>query len=277
MAEEPVKIKMTLRAARPSIQGAAPPSPSAQAAIDAVEARWRTEDKKEKKERRKKGVVGCLSWLVILLAAAGAAWYFLGAKYLPAEYTFPQVWQKIQSWWAGTADPVDPVAQPAPDPADVATEKEREQIKAFSAQLKRICSVDVSKMREIAVLDEKGSWPVGQQMLKEIVSADSGYIKAKEKFAAMNEQNAKLNKRRGIDPNSSNGGFINQYSSADLVRQSDKVEKLEENCKNVRAKVAMRAISAVRVATKHWTGPESKKDAARFISDLTALNRRVNG
>ena len=68
MAEEPVKIKMTLRAARPSVQGAAPPTPSAQAAINAVEARWRAEDKKVKKERRKKGFVGCLSWLVILLA-----------------------------------------------------------------------------------------------------------------------------------------------------------------------------------------------------------------
>ncbi len=132
-------------------------------------------------------------------------------------------------------------------------------------------------MKKIAVLDEKRSWPVGQQMLKEIVSADSWYIKAKEKFAAMNEQNARGNKQRRENLNPSNGEFINQYSSADLVRQSNKVEKLEENCKNVRAKVTMRAISAVRVATKHWTGPESKKDAARFISDLTALNRRVNG
>ena len=108
MAEEPVKIKMTLHAARPSIQGAAPPPPSAQAAIDAVEARWRAEDRKAKKERRKKGLVGCLSWLVIILAVAGAAWYFLGEKYLPAEYAFPTVWQKLQgqyrSWTAPGAE-----------------------------------------------------------------------------------------------------------------------------------------------------------------------------
>ncbi len=271
MAEEPVKIKMTLRAARPSIQGAAPPSPSAQAAIDAVEARWRTEDKKEKKERRKKGVVGCLSWLVILLAAAGAAWYFLGAKYLPAEYTFPQVWQKIQSWRT------DVQPAPASDPADVATEKEREQIKVFSAQIERICSVDVSRMKKIAVLDEKTSWPIGRQMLKEIVSADGWYIKAKEKFADMNEQNAKVNKQRGESLDSSNGKYINQYSSADLVRQSNKIEKLEEDCKNVRVKVAKRAITAIKDRTRHWTGSESKKEAAEMISRLVALNRKLGG
>ncbi len=95
----PVKIKMKLHAARPSIQGAAPTRPAAQAAIEAVEARWRTEDKKVKSDRRKKRFTGCLSWFFILLVAAGAAWYFLGPKYLPAEYTFPQVWQRVQQLW----------------------------------------------------------------------------------------------------------------------------------------------------------------------------------
>ena len=39
MENEPVKVKMQLRAARPSVQGAAPASPSAAAAVEAVEER----------------------------------------------------------------------------------------------------------------------------------------------------------------------------------------------------------------------------------------------
>ncbi len=97
MDSEPVKVKMTLRRAQPSVQGATT-TPAAAAAVEAVEARWRAEEKKEKTEKRKKRFTGCLSWIVILVAAAGAAWYFLGEKYLPPEYTFPAVWQKIKEW-----------------------------------------------------------------------------------------------------------------------------------------------------------------------------------
>ena len=97
MENEPVKVKMQLRAARPSIQGAEPARPAAQAAVEAVEARWRAEDKKVKSEERKKRFVGCLSWLFLLLVAASAAWYFAGEKFLPSDYTFPKVWERIKN------------------------------------------------------------------------------------------------------------------------------------------------------------------------------------
>ena len=97
MENEPVKVKMQLHAARPSIQGVAPARPAAQAAVEAVEARWRAEDKKVKSEQRKKRFVGCLSWLFLLLVAASAAWYFAGEKFLPSDYTFPKVWERIKN------------------------------------------------------------------------------------------------------------------------------------------------------------------------------------
>jgi len=90
---DPVKIKMQLHAARPSIQGAAPVRPAVQADIEAVEAHWRAVDKKEKSEQRKKRLVSCLSWLFLALVAVIVAWYFLGEKYLPPKYTFPRVWK----------------------------------------------------------------------------------------------------------------------------------------------------------------------------------------
>ena len=115
MDREPVKVKMTLRRAQPSVQGATT-TPAAAAAVEAVEARWRAEEKKEKSEKRKKRFTGCLSWIVILVAAAGAAWYFLGEKYLPPEYTFPAVWQKIKEWQS------QPSSRPEkPNPVDIKT------------------------------------------------------------------------------------------------------------------------------------------------------------
>ena len=171
---DPVKVKMQLRAARPSIQGAAPASPSAAAAVEAVEARWRAEDEKAKSERRKKRFVGCLSWLFLLLVALGVAWYFLGEKYLPAEYTFPKALEQIKNGGKPPTPPPQDDIAPV-DPADERTAAARAKIKDFVAQLEKLCTSDLPKRRG-AIAIKTDAWATGQAMLNEIVSADNWYF-----------------------------------------------------------------------------------------------------
>ena len=272
MENEPVKVKMQLRAARPSIQGAEPARPAAQAAVEAVEARWRAEDKKVKSEQRKKRFVGCLSWLFLLLVAAGAAWYFLGEKYLPQEYTFPKVWERIKNGGKPSAPPSqnsqDDIAPV--DPADERTAAARAKIKDFVAQLEKLCTSDLPK-RSGAIAIKTDAWAIGQAMLNEIVSADNWYFKTREKLAEMEAQNEKLQKLRTEERGAQRRQYVNQYRPEAINRQRNEVERKLTDCKNIRVQVIQRAIKAVKTTSAQWTGPESRKDAARLLKRLDAL------
>ena len=269
MENEPVKVKMQLRAARPSIQGAAPAGPAAQAAVEAVEARWRAEDKKVKSERRKKRFVGCLSWLVLLLAAAGAAWYFLGEKYLPPEYAFPQVWQKVKDWW----EPPPPPPPVQKDPADERTAAERANVRDFVVQLEKLCESFPPRQAE-AIAIKADAWQVGQSMLNEIVSADNWYFKANEKLAEMEDQNEKLQKLRTEETAARRRKYAAQYRPELINRQRNEVERKLADCKRIRAQVVQRASKAVKAASSQWTGPESRRDAAQLLKRLDELAKK---
>ena len=277
MESEPVKVKMQLRAARPSIQGAAPASPAAAAAVEAVEARWRAEDKKARAEQRKKRFVGCLSWLFLLLVAVGAAWYFLGAKYLPPEYTFPKVWEQIKNGWKPSASsPKNPQDDIVPvDPADERTAAERAKMKDFVVQLEKLCASDTPQ-RVGAVGIKTDAWAIGQAMLNEIVSADNWYFKANEKLSEMEAQNEKSRKLRTEERGSRKGDYASQYRPEEINRQRNEVEKKQESCKRIRVQVVERAIKAIKVASAKWTGPASRKDAAQLLKRLDNLATKFN-
>ena len=282
MENEPVKVKMQQRAARPSVQGAAPASPSAAAAVEAVEARWRAEDKKVKSERRKKRFVGCLSWLVLLLVAVGVAWYFLGEKYLPSEYTFPKVQEVVTETVTQWCNPSSsgPQTQPQPkaeltpvDAADSETTAIRSKIKTFVGQLETLCRMDLEKAQQVSNI-QLDAWPVGKGMLNEILSADRWYFKAREKLGEMEAQNEKNQKLRAEERSSRGGGYVNQYRPETINRQRNEVERKLESSRLIRTQVIERAIKAIKAASSQWTGPESRKDAAQLLKRLDALDRQ---
>lgn len=283
MENEPVKVKMQLRAARPSIQGAEPARPAAQAAVEAVEARWRAEDKKIKSENRKKRFVGCLSWLFLLLVAAGAVWYFLGEKYLPPQYTFPKVrevvTETVMGWFnspsSGPQAQSQPQAELKPvDPADSKTASVRSGINAFVNQLETLCRVDLEKAQEVSTV-QLDAWPVGRGMLNEILSADGWYFKAREKLAAMESQNEKLQKLRNEERNAKRRQYAAQYRPESINRQRNEVERKLAECKRIRVQVVQRAMKAVKVAFAQWTGPESRKDVTQLLSRLDKLAKQL--
>ena len=285
---DPVKIKMQLHAARPSIQGAAPARPAAQAAVEAVEARWRAEDKKVKSEQRKKRFVGCLSWLFLLLVAAGAGWYFLGEKYLPPQYTFPRVrevvMEKVMEWLnpppLGPTRPqpqaeLKPVREPEEEPtpvdaADSETAAVRSKIKTFVSQLETLCKMDIEKAQQVSNI-QLGTWPVGKGMFNEILSADRWYFKAREKLGEMESQNEKVQKLRTEDRSARKGYYANQYRPHEINRQRNEVERKLESCKLIRAQAIERASKAIKAASSQWTGPESRKDVAQLLKRLDIL------
>ena len=291
MENEPVKVKMQLRAARPSIQGAEPARPAAQAAVEAVEARWRAEDKKVKSERRKKRFVGCLSWLFLLLVAAGAAWYFLGEKYLPPEYTFPQVREVVMETVLGwlNSPPVGsprPQHQPQPkeelkpvepvklvDPADSKTAAIRSSVNTFVNQLETLCRMELEKTQEVAPV-QLDAWPVGRGMLNEILSADRLYFKTREKLAEMEDQNKKLEKLRTEETSAKRRKYAAQYRPELVNRQRNEVERKLADCKRIRAQVVQRAGKAVKAASSQWTGPESRRDVAQLLKRLDELAKK---
>ena len=274
MENEPVKVKMQLHAARPSIQGAAPARPAAQAAVEAVEARWRAEDKKVKSERRKKGCVGCLSWLFLLLVAVGTAWYFLGEKYLPSEYTFPKVWEQIKNWWSQPASKV-PLKEKIPlvpvNPADAKTASERARMKEFLKQLEMLCSSSFPTRTE-AIGIKTDACPIGQAMLNEIVSADNWYFKAQKKVAEMEVNNEWEDKRKREEIGTRQTG---RYRAELLQRQKNSVDKSLEDCTRIRIQVAQRAIKAIKAASSQWTGPKSRSDVAQFLNRLDKLAKQL--
>ena len=102
MSDEPVKVKMTLHAARPTVGGASSsPSPAA-AVAESVEARVKqeSEERAAKEENAsspcRKQATGCLVRVALVLVLVGCVWYFFGEKFLLPQYTFPQVWQQLQ-------------------------------------------------------------------------------------------------------------------------------------------------------------------------------------
>ena len=102
MSDEPVKVKMTLHAAIPTVGGSSSsPSPAASVA-ESVEARVKkeSEERAAKKENAsspcQKLAAGCLVRVALVLVLVGCVWYFFGEKFLLPQYTFPQVWQQLQ-------------------------------------------------------------------------------------------------------------------------------------------------------------------------------------
>lgn len=272
MAEEPVKVKMTLRTARPSIQGAVT-TPASAAAVEAVEARWREEDKKVRSANLRKRITGCLSWIVILVAVIGAVWYFLGEKYLPAEYTLPKVWERLERFWTQRGD-----EQPREDPADAAVAGQRVRLREFVDLLDHVCK-SAPPVRPDGNLESRIRKSAGNKILESVISADAVYLQAQTKFAEMNAHNEKIIRKsadKTFSHNSRNiGRHIGQYSVNDLLRQQNRIEELQKACNEARKKAVKRAADAIKSATAKWTGPESKKDAARFQDRLLKLFRRL--
>ena len=105
MAEEPVKVKMTLHAAKPTAGGSSSSPSLAAAAVESVEARFRKESEERAASKESSGnnrsqfITGCLTRIVLVLAVVGGIWYFFGEKFLLPEYTFPRVWQQVQQLW----------------------------------------------------------------------------------------------------------------------------------------------------------------------------------
>ncbi len=277
MENEPVKIKMKLHAARPSVQGAAPTLPAAAAAIEAVEARWKAEDKKIRAERFKKRVKGCLSWVFILLVAVGAVWYFAGDKFLPQEYTFnqvwpkaEQVWDKIKALWSSKPPTPAPAPEPKEDPTDIATATERTAVKEFVAQLETLCTSDLPTVPRSVSIGSR-SWDVGQAMLNDIVSADNWYVKAKQRLDEMNAQNESLGNRRKEESGAKGRQYASQYSKHDIERQRNAVATKGRDCQNVRTKAVQRAIKAVKTVSAKWTGPKGRKDATQLLEKVKKI------
>ncbi len=278
MSEEPVKVKMQLHAARPSIQCAATPTSAASAAVAAVEARWRAEDKKERAERFRRRASGCLAWLFILVVVGGGAWYFTGDKFLPSDYTFQSVLARVKDLLGYEPVKKDESVKKdgsvkKEDPADVKTAAERTRIKNFVSQLERLCASDLKDKKEPIVVDVE-AWSVGKAMLNEIVSADSWYFKARQKLAEVEEHNTQLGKLRKEEPSAKKRQYASQYKEEMLYRQKNMIDKKLDDCKRVRAQVAQRAIKAVKAAASQWTGPVSRKDAAQFVSRLETLSKK---
>lgn len=273
MSEEPVKVKMQLHAARPSIQGSATPTPAASAAVEAVEARWRAEDKKKRAERFRRRAVGCLAWLFILVVVGGGTWHFTGDKFLPSDYTFQSVLARVKDLLGYESEKKDETVEKE-DPADVKTATERARMKNFVSQLERLCASDLKDRKEAIDVDVE-AWSVGKAMLNEIVSADRWYFKARQKLAEMEEHNKQLDKQRAENTGAKNRTFVGQYKDEMLQRQKNIIDKQLDDCKRVRVQVAQRAIKAVKAASLQWTGPVSRNDAAQLVSRLETLSKKL--
>lgn len=238
--------------------------------------------KRARAERRRKLT---LTTLGLLLFGLVATWFLWGERFLPAEYTFPNLWQRIRQVWNSPppAPPTPPPPSPPPvppalpevHPADKATASERANIKAFLALLEKACTVK-PPLQAVEGLEKRMQKAVGSRILQGLIFADSAYAKAQKKLEDMNARNEKLHKKRGEELAAPHRRYINEYSAKELTRQQNRIEELETASKKSRADAVKRAIEAVKTTTAKWTGPESKRDAAQFKSRLDALAKKLN-
>ena len=270
MSDEPVKVKMQLHAARPSIQGAVASTPAVAAAVEAVEARWRVEDKKERAALFRKRISSCLAWLFLLLVALLGIWYFAGDNFLPPEYTFKRARTRIKVL-LGQNQEDESMKQE--DPADVQTAAERAQMANFVSQLERLCASGLQNRNE-PIKVKVDAWLAGKAMLNEIVSADNWYFKARQKLAEMEGRNKQLDKQRAEETNAKSRRFANQYNAEMLQQQKNIIDKKLDDCKRVRVQVVQRAIKAVKSASVRWTGPVSRNDVAQLLVRLEKLAKK---
>ncbi len=218
-------------------------------------------------ERRSKLV---LTTFCLLLFGLVATWFLWGERFLPAEYTSPNLWQRVQQVW----NPPPP-APPEVHPADKATAAERANIKAFLALLEKACTVK-PPLQAVEGLEKRMQKVAGNRMLRTLVSADSAYAKAQKKLEDMNANNEKMAAKHAEDKNVTSHRYINEYSAQDMARQQNRVAELEPACMKARTVAVKRAIEAVKSTTAKWNGPESKSDAARFKSRLDALAKKLS-
>ena len=91
----------------------------------------------------------------------------------------------------------------------------------------------------------------------------------------MEAQNEKARKLRTEERGARKGEYANQYRPEAINRQQNEVERKLESCKRIRVQVVQRAIKAIKSASAKWTGPESRKDAARLLTRLDNLDKKL--
>ena len=267
-ANEPVKVKMTLRRAQLSVQGAEESRPATAAAVEAVEARWRAEDARQRAESRRRAVGAFCSWCLILLVPLGAAWFFLGEKLLPSDCAYPAVRDKVLALWNRHFGPPPPV--PNVDPADLATEDARKALKNF-VEVMFVVLDQPPPVQAAHGLEQKMRGSAGHRIFESVLSADAAYAKAVEKLEAMRSKNRALDERRaGKFGNEANRVFIEQYSARDLAAQEANVRRYESACAEARSRALARALETVKTTTAKWRGPVSRQTASDLVARLSA-------
>ena len=270
-ANEPVKVKMTLRRAQPSIQGAAEVRPAAAASVEAVEARWRAEDAKMRRARARGAAKSFLSWCFILLVVLGAGWFFFGESHLPARYAYPSVRRNVLAlWdrWFGEPQP-EPLVEPKKDPVDVATAAQRLSLRAAADLLEKVCTTepplqdDYDLYKAVANTDRP-------TLFRDVVNADMLFKKAVKSLADMEKHNEKMQRPGNvIGGRSGSRGRVEMKTDKELAVQKERVARNMEACALARIRTVERLLETIRKREAQWTGPESRKDA-EWLQDRLA-------
>ncbi|MCQ2390012.1 MAG: hypothetical protein MJ240_01200 [Kiritimatiellae bacterium] len=268
---EPVKIKMTLHRAQPSIQGAAEVRPAAAAAIEAVEARWRAEDAKMQSERARSALKGFLSWCFILLVVLGSVWFFFGESYLPARYAYPNVKRNVLALWEQWfGEPQSPQVEPKKDPVDVATAAQRRSLKAAADLLEKVCTAE-PPLQDDYDLNKRVVGTDMPDLFREIVNADAFYKKAVKLLADMKKSNEKQMRLAKLGPTLNVRGRVDLKSNDELAHQEERIIQNKEACATRRIRTVERLQDTVQKQSVRWTGPESKKDAVTLQDKLARM------
>lgn len=265
-----VKVKMTLKHADVKVNDEAS-RPAAAAAVEAVEARWREEDRKRRSASRVKAIKGFFSWMFLLVVIPGAAWYFFGDRVLPAEWTFPQVYERVAGMWpdGGSAKGADD-QRTGEDPADAATAARRASLRTMIEDLEDVCMKE-PPVQGLPGAAEKLRSSSDRDVFEPIVAADGHYRDACALVAKMEAKNEKLALRRTTGSSSGNRKFIDQHSDQDIARGRVKVNEALAACAVARLRSVKMAYSAVRKASATWTGPESRAEVAVMRNRLEKL------
>lgn len=266
-ANEPVRVKMTLRRAQPSIQGAAEVRPAAAAAVEAVEARWREEDAKVQRARTRSALKGFLSWYFILLVVLGAVWFFFGESYLPARYTYPNVKRNVLALWEQWFG--EPQVEPKKDPVDVATAAQRRSLKAAAELLKKVCTTE-PPLQDDYDLNKAVANTDRPTLFRDVVNADMLYKKAVKALADMEKHNEKMQRPGNvIGGRSGSRGRVEVKTDKEFAVQQERVARNMEACAVARVRTMERLLETIKKQSAQWTGPESRKDA-EWLQDRLA-------
>lgn len=243
------------------------PRPASAAAVEAVEARWRDEERKRRSAERAKTFKGCLSWLFLLLVIPGIAWYFAGEKVLPPKWTFPQVYERFVHPLIGGGAAKEEAKE---DPADVATQEKRASIKAMIKLLEEIC-LEVPPVQSKKGMVERIKASVGYRTLEPVVIVDARCQDSMATVAKLEAKSAKIAAR----PEAKNRKFIDQVSEKDLAHKRSKVQEALAQCALARLKCLERTHFSLKSVSEKWTGPESRADAANMLVQLEAIYAKL--